>query len=185
MTLPAAGASVPAVTILVESKNVKRISREDVEKFRRDLAAAAPEGVGAGLFVSLLAPTVPHRGTFRIEAAAADVRPAVYVAGVLADPGSLRFAVEAAAFLGRNWGRGAARADETLRPRLLATVQQAHATFESQAAGLRAARRHLARLQELVDTLETGISRSSASLDLILEGGGAGCPAGEKPPPTL
>jgi len=184
LVLPAAGASVPPVTILVESKNVKRISREDVDKFRRDLAAAVPEGVGAGLFVSLLSPTVPHRGAFCIEAGAADARPAVYVAGVLADPGSLRFAVEAAAFLGRNWG-AAGRTDADLRPRLLAAVQRAHATFESQAAGLRAARRQLARLQELVDTLESGISRSSAALDLILEERAPEDLAGGTPPAAL
>jgi hypothetical protein len=162
--------TLPGALLLVESKNVQRVSKTDVDKFRRDLAEAATEGVGAGLFVSLRSKTVPHRGAFAIEASPADARPAVYVAGVLEVPDRLKMGVEVAAFLARNWGGRDGGGQTDARRRLLDMAQKSLAAFEAQAAGLRAARRHLAQLQDIVGGLEAALSAATAAVCVLADG---------------
>ncbi|HJN93904.1 MAG TPA: hypothetical protein QGF05_14435 [Dehalococcoidia bacterium] len=190
-------ATAPA-TILIESKNVKRITRGDVEKFRRDLATSSAEGVAAGVFASLQPGTIPHRGTFAIEAGPADPLPAVYLGNVLADLGgegggqALRMAVRLAAYLGEAWRKSAgalsaaplsaappsdspapdpdlAASNIEVRRQARAVAQLASEGFESQAASLRSARQKLAQLTELVGKMETSLGERSAALVALLE----------------
>lgn len=175
------GAAAPpdteGVTILLESKNVKRVTSQDVAKFQRDLASSEVEGVACGLFVSLQPGTVPHRGTFAIEASSGSRLPAVYVGNVLADLGSdghfLKMAVTVAAFLGRAWtkSRTAGGSEEKeVRQRALAIAQMATDAFQAQTTGLRSARRHVAQLGDVISKMEAAISEGTARLAVLSEG---------------
>lgn len=54
-------------TILIEVKNKQTVTKEDMEKFRRDLYAQQQNGVAGGIFVSLRTTNIPGYGGFSVS----------------------------------------------------------------------------------------------------------------------
>jgi hypothetical protein len=83
------------LAVMVEVKNVARVSAIDVEKFERDVRLSA--NTNCALFISLR--DAPVQGIGEFGAVFIDNTPVVYVCGVIANPATLRCAVRMLAFM--------------------------------------------------------------------------------------
>lgn len=153
-----------AVRLLIESKNVTRVSAADVAKFERDCANRAAEVDGA-LFAALVADSVPRKGRVHFETAA-NV-PALYLARVVEEPEMLRLGVEALVYAALSHPREAESAAPGEWGDVRETVSLAFAVLTRHGERARALRAAAAGVLDAAAGLESEASVAIAAVNAL------------------